>query len=117
SELTLNQKQPRPPQAPQPRERPRGEKPPGQPDGRPQPRPGQPSNPMRPQPAKPPDHLAAFYVEKPGFTNYYFNELERDRTLKGLAACGDFSKETGTWKLAGVMAADNAAFEFTLADK
>lgn len=126
SELTLNQKQPRP-QAPPPRERPPGGKPPGekQPEEK---RPGQPEektprrpphlpNPLQPQPPKPPEHLAAFYVEKPGFTNYYFNELERDRTLKGLAALGDFSKETGTWKLSGVFAADNAAIEFTLADK
>src|SRR5579863_65476 len=130
SELTLNKNQPRP-EAPQPRERPRGDKPPRQPDDK-QPddrkpddrqprRPPQPANPVRPQPPKPPAHLAAFYVEKSGFTNYYFNELERDRTLKGLAGFGDFSKETGTWKLSGtasgMTAADSAPFEFTLADK
>jgi S1-C subfamily serine protease len=125
SELTLNQKQPRP-EVPQPRERPRGdkkpgekppgEKPPGQPDEKPKPRPGPPANPMRPQPAKPPEHLAAFYVEKPGFTNYHFNELERARTLKGLAGLGDYSKETGSWKLAGI-AVDEVPFEITLADK
>jgi hypothetical protein len=71
---------------------------------------------LQPQPPKPPEHLAAFYIEKAGFTNYYFNELERDRTLKGLAALGDHSKETGTWKLSGI-AVDNVPFEFTLADK
>jgi len=126
SELTLNKNQPRP-EGPPPRERPpedrkRSDRRPRQPDDK-QPddkqprRPQQPGNAMRPQPPKPPAHLAAFYVEKPGFTNYYFNELERDRTLKGLAGFGDFSKETGSWKLSGTTGADNVAFEFTLADK
>ena len=57
-----------------------------------------------PQPPKVPAHLAKLYVEKPGFTNYHFNELERDRTLKGLAGFGDYSQETGTWKLAALLA-------------
>jgi hypothetical protein len=72
---------------------------------------------MRPAAPKPPELLAKFYVEKPGFTNYYFNELERDRTLKGLAALGDFSKETGTWKLSGRFSPENVPFEFTIAEK
>jgi serine protease Do len=120
SELTLNQKQPRQPAPPRPErppgQQPRGEKPPGQPDEKAPRRPPELPNPLRPQPPKPPEHLAAFYVEKPGFTNYYFNELERDRTLKGLAAWGDFSKDTGTCKLSGI-GVDNVPFEFTLADK
>jgi S1-C subfamily serine protease len=104
SELTLNQK----PQA--------GPKPPDQPrpDGKPQPR--MPQIPNRPQPPKPPANLAKLYIEKPGFTNYHFNELERDRTLKGLAAFGDYSQETGVWKLAAVSAADESACEFTLSE-
>jgi hypothetical protein len=60
--------------------------------------------------------VAKLYVEKPGFTNYHFNELERDRTLRGLAPLGDYSKETGAWKLAAVSLADQSAAEFTLGD-
>lgn len=111
SELTLNPKQPRPPRG-QPPEQPRDRPPDGQPRRRPQ----QPQLPGMPQPPKPPEHLAKLYVEKPGFTNYHFNELERDRTLKGLTALGDYSKETGTWKLAAVLAADQSPCEFTLSD-
>jgi hypothetical protein len=72
---------------------------------------------MRPAAAKPPEQLVKFYIEKPGFTNYYFNELERERTLKGLTALGDYSKETGTWKLSGRLAPDSLPFEFTLGEK
>ena len=122
SELTLNQKprpeNPRPPEKPpeKPGDKP-GERPKERPSGQPR-RPPQPQIPaMRPAAPKPPEHLAKFYVEKPGFTNYYFNELERDRTLKGLAALGDFSKETGTWKLSGRFSPENVPFEFTIAEK
>jgi S1-C subfamily serine protease len=122
SELTLNQKPrpeiPRPPEKPpeKPGDKP-GERPKERPSGQPR-RPPQPQVPaMRPAAPKPPEHLAKFYVEKPGFTNCYFNELERARTLKGLVALGDFSKETGTWKLSGKLSPDNVPFEFTIAEK
>ncbi|HEY3969041.1 MAG TPA: trypsin-like peptidase domain-containing protein [Planctomycetaceae bacterium] len=110
SELTLNQKQPRQPGR-QPPEQPRD-----RPGGQPRKRPQQPQMPGLPQPPQTPAHLAKLYVERPGFTNYHFNELERDRTLKGLAGFGDYSKETGTWKLAAVLAADQSSYEFTLGD-
>ena len=70
------------------------------------------------QPPKPPEHLAKFYVEKPGFTNYYFNELERDRTLKGLTALGDYSKRDGDVEAFGNRWPPTPfPFEFTLGDK
>jgi hypothetical protein len=127
SELTLNQKPPRP-EIPQPPEQPKDkspgqppEKDPDQPRGRPRrgpgPQPGPQPAATRPPAHKPPEHLAKYFVEKPGFTNYYFNELERDRTLQGLTALGDYSKETGTWKIGGALAPDNVSFEFTLGDK
>ncbi|MBS0266592.1 MAG: trypsin-like peptidase domain-containing protein [Planctomycetes bacterium] len=108
SELTLNPK-PQREEGPKPPDRP------GQPKQRPQPR--QPQMPGQPQPPKPPEHLAKLYVEKPGFTNYYFNQLERDRTLKGLALFGDFSKETGNWKLtAAHTEGDQSPLEFSVND-
>ena len=121
SELTLNQKAPRP-EVPRPPEKPPekpgdkpGERPKDRPRRQPAPQPQLPA--VRPAAPKPPEHLAKFYVQKPGFTNYYFNELERDRTLKGLTALGDYSKETGTWKLSGSLTPDNVSFEFTVAGK
>jgi S1-C subfamily serine protease len=41
----------------------------------------------------------AFYEVKEGFSNYYFNKLERDRVLKELAAHGKFDDVQGTWVL------------------
>lgn len=115
SELTLKKK-PQAPAPPQPPDSPK-DQPKDKPDGAPKRRPTPPPQANRPPVAKPPEHLLKFYVEKPGFTNYYFNEIERDRTLKGLAALGDYSKETGTWKLSGTMPPDAVTFEFTLGDK
>src|SRR5579872_5970084 len=111
SELTLNQK-PRP-DVPKREERPK-DKPDGQPKRRPTP---PPRSPFQPEPHKPPEQLAKFYIEKPGFTNFYFNEVECDRTLKGLSALGDYSSLTGVWKLSGVLDTDQVPVEFTLADK
>jgi S1-C subfamily serine protease len=119
SELTLNQRPPRP-EIPRPPDRqPENPKdqPKDKPEGQPRRRPGPQPPAIRPPAPKPPEHLVKFYVEKPGFTNYYFNELERDRTIKGLTALGDYSNETGTWKLAGTLTPDGGPFEFTIHDK
>ncbi len=119
SELSLNQK-PQQPEAPQPPQKPSEQpqdKPKGKPEGQPKRRPAPQTPGLRPATPKPPEQLAKFHVEKPGFTNYYFNEFERDRTLKGLTALGDYSRETGTWRLSGQLAPDNLPFEFTLADR
>jgi S1-C subfamily serine protease len=71
------------------------------------PRPGAPA-------AKVPAKYKHMYAKKDGYANYYFNKLERDRTLKGLATLGDFSKANGTWKLAGkTKAGDNYVFTLT----
>jgi S1-C subfamily serine protease len=114
SELTLD-KSPRPAENPEPKEQPPGDKPRGRRGGKPgAPRPGAPA---RPQGPAPPEHVAKLFVERPGFANYYFNEIERNRALKPVHALGDYSKETGVWKLTGALAADETTFEFTLADK
>lgn len=82
--------------------------------GREKPRP---ELPQRSPPPKPPEHLAKLVIERPGFANYYFNQLERVRALAGFRALGDYSKETGVWKITGTLSADETPFEFTLADK
>ncbi|QDU45392.1 Periplasmic serine endoprotease DegP precursor [Symmachiella dynata] len=55
----------------------------------------------RPDPAKTSPELAKYYQKKPGFLNYYFNELERDRALRGLADLGDFSETSSRWIVTG----------------
>jgi S1-C subfamily serine protease len=45
---------------------------------------------------------AKFYEEKPGFANYYFNRLERDRLLSGFYRHSDYGKLAGnTWTIDG----------------
>lgn len=113
SELTGEPKPPRQQPRPQPQPQP-GDKPKDNPGGKPAPRPAQPA---RPAPPKPPEQYAKMFVKKAGFGNHYFNDLERDRVLKGLTALGDYSKETGTWKVAGVVLGDDVPCEFTLGNK
>jgi serine protease Do len=112
SELTGNPGRNRRQPQPEPQPRPDGK--PGQPGKKPK---GRPDSAPRPEPSKPPEHLAKFHSERPGFANYYFNQLERDRTLQGLAALGDFSRHAGGWKAHGALEKDNVSFELTLNDK
>ncbi len=51
------------------------------------------------------------FVARPGYVNYYFNKLHRDRVWRALVASGDYSGCPGTWTLSGATA---AAEEFTL---
>jgi S1-C subfamily serine protease len=44
---------------------------------------------------------AKLLVEKRGFTNYYFNPVERDRLLTAAKKHGDFSKGLGSWTTEG----------------
>jgi serine protease Do len=44
---------------------------------------------------------AKFYEAKPGFANYYFNRLERDRLLSAFLKHGDFGKVAGNWTIEG----------------
>ena len=41
------------------------------------------------------------FVKKDGFANYYFNTLERKRTLRNFSSLGDYSKAAGNWILSG----------------
>lgn len=64
----------------------------------------------REQPARPPTTPAPSnhagrkqFKRKTGFTNYYFNELERDRVLAGLDTFGKYDKKNGTWSISGIV--------------
>jgi S1-C subfamily serine protease len=55
--------------------------------------PPRPPRPMKPSPA------AKLFKAKPGFANYYFNRLERDRLLAAFKKNGDFTGLTGPWTI------------------
>lgn len=63
-----------------------------------------------------PEQWKNWFVAKPGFANYRFNQLEQDRVFVSLKGLGDFASATGSWRLSGQsMAGDK--FELTLAAK
>lgn len=69
-----------------------------QPGGAPQPAP-QPA-PPRPAP-KATGAVAGMYIAKKGYSNWYFNALERDNLLAAFKKHGDFSAVAGTWLIEG----------------
>ncbi len=95
-----------------------GNKPGDGPDGRPR-GPKKPGIPRLKAPAKPaplPAIVKEHYIERPGYVNYYFNQLNRDRVWKAFVARGDYSALSGAWTLAGRSGiADDVRFE--LSDK
>ena len=118
---------PSPPQDTPPQETPPGEQAPDKPDRTPGRKSGQELpkiQPKLPQNAprdhahqrQPPKHVAAWIAKRPGYANYHFNELNRDRVWNALRAHGDFSKLAGPWRLAGADAAGNK-IEIELDDK
>ncbi len=101
---------------PQPKEAPKkeGEEQPGDDgDGEERPKiqppiPGQDPLPKRMNPhaaPPPPKELAKYHVEREGYANYYFNQLNRDRVWSAFtSASGDFSTAAGPWELEGTLA-------------
>jgi S1-C subfamily serine protease len=85
-------------------------------------------NPQEPQPQIPlpmpsphapapiPDHIKALIEERPGFANYYFNRLQRDRVWAGFTALGSYQDAKGIWKLGGTVNG-GAPWEITLGDE
>jgi hypothetical protein len=59
------------------------------------------------QQTPPPKHVEPWIAKRPGYANYHFNELNRDRIWTALLAHGDFSSLVGVWKLTGADAAGN----------
>jgi S1-C subfamily serine protease len=49
----------------------------------------------------PPSPAAKYYLPKPGFANFYFNKLEKDRLMAAFKKHGDFSAVGGTWNIQG----------------
>ena len=94
----LLEKVQKPTQQPKPKLQPKpkgGDKGPQPPEPQPMPSPH-----MSPKQA-PPEQVQKFIQARKGYANYYFNELNRDRVWKSLAAHGDFSHAAETWKLSG----------------
>lgn len=90
---------PGPPDVPRPGPQPAPQK---LPDGQEPPPPG-----LRPQAGEPPPippEVQKLIEVRPGFANYYFNALHRQRVWRRLVEQGDFSSLRGTWKLTGEMA-------------
>jgi serine protease Do len=129
-ELTqLLERKPRPetpPEGPPPRGKGReprpGENPPGQklPEPKQQPDGQQPQRmPRQPRPAREepeiPAEIQKLIQARPGYANYYFNELNRERVWSAFSAHGDFQAVAGAWKLTGQMAGGGKV-ELSLAD-
>jgi hypothetical protein len=54
------------------------------------------------------------FVKRPGFANYFFNQLERDRVLQSVRGLGTFAELSGLWTLNG-RTVDGREFQFKLA--
>ncbi len=73
----------------------------------PEPGPPGPKRPERPR-SKPhaksepmPEIVKQHFQSRPGYVNYYFNQLNRDRVWKALVARGDYAALKGTWAIMG----------------
>ncbi|MEX0677504.1 MAG: trypsin-like peptidase domain-containing protein [Pirellulales bacterium] len=79
--------------------------------GRPQPKPEGPPKrddpPKKPErkpagpPAPTPEIVKKHFIARPGYVNYYFNQLERDRVWRALVARGDYGDRGAVWTLEG----------------
>ncbi len=77
----------------------------GQDDERPseQPQPPRPHpGTMTPSKRPIPEGVEKLIVDRPGYANYYFNELNRERVWDAFRARGDFADTGETWTLTGV---------------
>jgi S1-C subfamily serine protease len=74
---------------------------PEMPDRKPIPGKPEPKKIVQASPQGPQGPAAKFYAPKPGFANYFFNRLERDRLLAEFRKYGDFRKVQGDWNLEG----------------
>ncbi len=96
-----------PDKAPKPK---RGEQPKGPPQRKPSLNPH-----AKPEPLS--EVVKQHFTEKPGYVNYYFNQLNRDRVWKALVARGDYSALQGPWTITGVAGAANEEMSFGISDQ
>jgi S1-C subfamily serine protease len=68
-------------------------------DGKPKPTEAPAPVPRKPRAGAKESPALKFFEGKPGFANYYFNKLERDRLLNEFHKQGDFSSLKGAWIL------------------
>jgi S1-C subfamily serine protease len=108
---------PNAPKRPQPKPQPKKDKD-GKPEKTPEPMPQQPDPQAEAMKKAIPEQWKDWYVQKTGFANYRFNQLEQDRVLAPLKSLGDFSSASaaGSWVLSGQSTAGDK-FELTLAVK
>src|SRR5690606_13886227 len=71
--------------------------------------------PRMPAKAEVPEELKKLFESRPGYANYYFNQLERDRVWQAFASKSDFAGQGGAWQLRGELD-DGGKVEFTLRD-
>ena len=108
---------PKPGAFPHPPEKPPEEDPPKDKDEAPQETPAEEDKPKEGADEKgTAEKYAHMLIKRPGFANYYFNEIEQQRVLGGLVQWGDYHGLNGRWKLSGMTAADEA-FELVLSDR
>lgn len=77
--------------------------------------PARPTKPGEEQKSSVPEEYARLLVKKRGYSNYYFNQLNRERLQAALASWGNFADADGLWRLAG-RTRNEQPFEFFLAD-
>ena len=94
-------------------QRPKGKKAPGGPDGEgPN---GEGHSTAKLPEEKLPDEYKKLFVKKAGYANYYFNQQEQQRVLRGLESLQSWRVSTGRWKLTG-KTATNEDFLLTMTD-
>ncbi len=62
------------------------------------------------------DSLADLYVEKRGYSNYYFNRFELDRILSLRSNQGNWAESSESWKISGEVPRENLTVEIMLSD-
>jgi len=67
------------------------------------------------QEAPMPEVVKRHFIERPGYVNYYFNELNRDRVWKALVARGDYAGLSGAWTVLGTAGMGDLV-EYTLTE-
>lgn len=67
------------------------------------PKDGPPKGPIMPGKGGPSGPAAKYYDPRPGFTNFYFNKVEKDRLMAAFKKHGDFSSLGGDWNIEGTI--------------